>query len=165
MTVELLAERLLNMGRHGALPKEYPPEIAVLRAGISHGSPKAAGRRIKVANPTMPKWLTPYGKATWRRVVKELGPLGLLNPVDLDTLAGYCDAVSFARDARDLIRADGLVIEGTHNSEKVRHPAYMIWQQSIAKVESLGKLLALNPSARLRLLAELEEPDNDDDLD
>jgi phage terminase small subunit len=41
----------------------------------------------------------------------------------------------------------------------------MIWQQSIAKVESLGKLLALNPSARLRLLAELEDPDDDDDLD
>ena len=153
------------MGRHGALPKEYPPNIAVLRSGISHGKPKAAGRRVKVETPTRPKWLTPYGRATWNRVVKELGPLGLLNPVDVDTLAAFCDAAAFAKDARDLLRADGLVIKGGHTGELVRHPAYMIWQQSVAKVESLGKLLALNPSARLRLLAELEEPDDDDDLD
>ena len=154
----------VSVGRHGALPKQYPENIAVLRKGVSHGSPKAAGRRVKVENPTRPKWLTPYGRATWNRVVKELGPLGLLNPVDLDTLAGFCDAAAFAKDARDLLRADGLVLTGG-KGELVRHPAYMIWQQSIAKVESLGKLLALNPSARLRLLAELEDPDTDDDLD
>ena len=76
-------------------------------------------------------------------------------------VAGFCDAAAFAKDARDLIRVDGLVVTGG-KGELVRHPAYMIWQQSVAKVESLGKLLALNPSARLRLLAELEDPDDDE---
>jgi P27 family predicted phage terminase small subunit len=86
----------------------------------------------------------------------------LLSPVDRDTLAGYCDAASFARDARDQIHRDGLTVRG-QNGEIVRHPAFMIWRQSLALVESVGTKLALNPAARVRMLAGL--PDYGDDAD
>jgi P27 family predicted phage terminase small subunit len=131
---------------------------------MTHSQPKKAGRRVKVATPDRPKWLTPYGRAIWNQVVKELEPLGLLSKADQVTLAGFCDAATFAKKARDEVVKDGVTMFGQHG-ELVRHPAYVVWQQSMAKVESLGRVLALNPSARLRLLAELEEPDDDDLLD
>jgi P27 family predicted phage terminase small subunit len=134
------------------MPENYPKEVEV-------------GRRSTKA-PSMPNWLTPYGKSVWRRTVKELEPLRLLSPLDRETLAGFCDAATFAKDTRELLVADGLTRRG-QKGELVKHPAYMLWQQSIAKVESLGNLLALNPSARLRMLAELPDDldDDDDDLD
>ena len=114
--------------------------------------------------PSMPKWLTPYGKSVWRRTVKELEPLRLLSPLDLDTLAGFCDAAAFTKDTRDLLVADGLTRRG-QRGEMVKHPAFQVWRQSISMVESLGSTLGLNPSSRLRLLHELDGLDLDDDDD
>jgi P27 family predicted phage terminase small subunit len=101
----------------------------------------------------------------WRRTVKELEPLSLLNPADLDTLAAFCDAAAFAKDTRDVLVADGLTRVG-QRGELVKHPMFQVWRQSISMIESLGSKFALNPSARLRLLAELGDNENgDDDLD
>jgi P27 family predicted phage terminase small subunit len=152
------------MGRRGPIPRKYPDNVAQLRSGVSHSQPKQPKRKLRPKPPARPHWLTPFGRRIWDRTVKELEPFGLLSVVDRDVLAGYCDAASFAREARDQIRADGLTVRG-QNGEQVRHPAFMIWRQSVAMVESLGTKLALNPSARLRLLAELPDDLDDDDSD
>ena len=152
------------MGRRGPIPRKYPDNLARLRSGVSHSQTKDATRKLRPKPPARPSWLSPFGARVWNRVVRELEPLGLLSVVDRDTLAGYCDAASFARDARGQIRREGLTVRG-QNGEMVRHPAFMIWRQSLAMVESLGKLLALNPSARLRMLHELDAQDLDDDSD
>ena len=154
------------MGRRGPIPRQYPANVARLRSGVSHSSPKTPTRKARPKPPARPSWLSPFGRRVWDRVVKELEPFGLLSVVDRDTLAGYCDAAGFAREARDQIRRDGLTVRG-QNGEPVRHPAFMMWRQSLALVESLGSKLALNPSARLRLLADLPNDldDDDDDLD
>ena len=114
--------------------------------------------------PTIPKWLTPYGKEVWRRTVKELEPLGLLSPVDREALAAFCDAAAFARDTRGLLVADGLTQRG-QKGETVKHPMFAVWRQTISLIESIGSTFGLNPSARLRMLAELPDEDDDDDLD
>jgi P27 family predicted phage terminase small subunit len=108
--------------------------------------------------------LSPFGARVWDRVVKELEPLGVLSVVDRDVLAAYCDAAAFAKDARDQIRKDGLAVRGQHG-EPVKHPLYQVWTQSVGLVEKLGTRLALNPSARLRMLAELPDDPDDDDSD
>ena len=122
-----------------------------------------SGRPAKA--PTMPQWLTRYGKEVWRRTVKELEPLGLLSPVDREALAAFCDAAAFARDTRDLLVADGLTQRG-QKGETVKHPMFAVWRQAISLIESIGSTFGLNPSARLRLLADLpDDYDDDDDLD
>jgi P27 family predicted phage terminase small subunit len=122
-------------------------------------------RRRSTKAPTIPKWLTPYGKEVWRRTVQELEPLRLLSPLDRDTLAGFCDAAAFTKDTRDLLVADGLTRRG-QKGEMVKHPMFQVWRQSISMVESLGSTLGLSPSSRLRLLAELpDDYDDDSDLD
>jgi P27 family predicted phage terminase small subunit len=135
-----------------------------LRAGVSHSSPKHATRKLRPKPPTRPAWLSPVGARVWDRVVKELEPLGVLSVVDRDVLAAYCDAAAFAKDARDQIRKDGLAVRGQHG-EPVKHPLYQVWTQSVGLVEKLGTRLALNPSARLRMLAELPDDPDDDDSD
>ena len=122
-------------------------------------------RRRSTKAPSMPTWLTPYGKSVWRRTVKELEPLGLLNPADRETLAAFCDAASFTKDTRDLLVADGLTRVG-QRGETVKHPMFQVWRQSTSVVESLGSTFGMNPAARLRLLADRpDDLDDDDDLD
>jgi P27 family predicted phage terminase small subunit len=41
----------------------------------------------------MPSWLSAEARAEWRRVVRQLGPAGVLQKVDRAVLAAYCDAV------------------------------------------------------------------------
>jgi P27 family predicted phage terminase small subunit len=144
----------------------YPENVMKLRAGVSHSQPKHATRKLRPKPPARPTWLSPFGRRVWDRVVRELEPLGVLSVVDRDVLAAYCDAAAFAKDARDQIREDGLAVRGQHG-ERVKHPLYQVWTQSVGLVEKLGTRLALNPAARLRLLTELfeEDCDADDDLD
>jgi P27 family predicted phage terminase small subunit len=106
--------------------------------------------------------LTPFGLQVWDRVVRELEPLGLLAPVDGDILAAYCDAATFARQARDRLVTDGLTQIG-QKGETVKHPLWAVWRQSVTVIESLGTRLGLNPSSRLRMLHELDDTDDDDD--
>jgi phage terminase small subunit len=40
---------------------------------------------------------------------------------------------------------------------------WAVWRQSVTVIESLGTRLGLNPSARLRMLHELDDTDDDDD--
>ena len=118
------------------------------------------GRPAKA--PARPSWLSPFGARVWDRVVTEYEPLGVLSPVDRDVLAAYCDAAAFTKEARDLLVADGLMRRG-QRGETVKNPMFQVWRQAISVVESLGSTLGLNPSSRLRLLADL--PDDYDDLD
>jgi P27 family predicted phage terminase small subunit len=124
-----------------------------------------ATRKLRPKPPARPSWLSPFGRRVWDRIVTELEPLGVLSVVDRDVLAAYCDAAAFAKDARDQIRIDGLAVPG-QRGERVKHPLFQVWTQSVGLVEKLGTKLALNPSARLRLLAEVpDDADDDSDLD
>jgi P27 family predicted phage terminase small subunit len=151
------------MGRRGPLPEKYPENVMKLRAGVSHSSPKHATRKLRPKAPAKPRWLTPYGSRVWDRVVRELDPLGLLASVDRDILSAYCDAAAFAKEARDQLVDSGLTRVG-QRGETVKHPLWAVWRQAVSMMESLGTRLALNPSARLRMLADLPD-DDDSDLD
>ena len=150
------------MGRRGPIPKQHPNHLARLRSGMTHSTPAAASRKPRPVAPTRPDWLTPFGQQVWDRVVRELEPLGLLAPVDGDILAAYCDAASFACQARDRLVADGITQTG-QKGETVKHPLWAVWRQSVAVIESLGTRLGLNPSSRLRMLHELDDLDLFDD--
>jgi P27 family predicted phage terminase small subunit len=130
---------------------------------VTHSTPAAASRKPRPVAPTRPDWLTPFGQQVWDRVVRELEPLGLLAPVDREVLAAYCDAAAFAREARDRLVADGLTQIG-QKGETVKSPVFQIWRQSVSVLESFGTRLGLNPSARLRMFHELDDPDDDDSL-
>jgi phage terminase small subunit len=47
----------------------------------------------------------------------------------------------------------------------VKHPAWSVYKAAVDEVNALGTKLALNPSARLRMLHELDDLDLDDDSD
>jgi P27 family predicted phage terminase small subunit len=72
----------------------------------------APTRKLRPARPRKPAWLTDYGGRVWDTVVTELEPLGLLSPVDRDVLAAYCDMASFAKQARDQLRREGITRRG-----------------------------------------------------
>ena len=133
---------------------------------MTHSTPATPTRKLRPTAPAKPQWLTPFGKRVWDRVVRDLDPLGLLAPVDRDILAAFCDAAAFAKEARDRLVDEGLARVG-QRGETVKHPLWAVWRQSVSMMESLGTRLALNPSARLRLLHELDGLDleDDDDLD
>lgn len=152
------------MGRRGPLPAQLPENVTRLRGEVTHSSPKVATVKPRPGKPTRPSWLTPYGKLVWGRVVKELDPLGLLSPVDRETLAAYCDASSIAKLARDQIHKHGILLVG-QKGDLVKNPAWQVFQQSAGILDRLGTKLALNPSSRLRILHDLGDLDVGDDSD
>ena len=152
------------MGRRGPPPKQYPENVALLRQGITHSSPATPTRKLRPARPRKPGWLTDYGGRVWDTVIAELEPLGLLSPVDRDILAAYCDMTAFAKEARDQLRRDGITRPG-RDGGLVKHPAWSVYKAAVDEVNALGTKLALNPSARLRMLHELDDLDLDDDSD
>lgn len=152
------------MGRRGPLPKQYPDNVTRIRSDVTHSTPKTGKRKPRVRRPLKPPWLDDYGGRVWDRVIKELEPLGLLSTVDREILAAYCDTASFAKEARSRLMRQGVIIVG-QKGEDVKNPAWQIFREASGKISELGSKLALNPSARLRILAELDLLDDEDDTD
>ncbi|MER7076621.1 phage terminase, small subunit, putative, P27 family [Saccharopolyspora kobensis] len=145
------------MGLRGPLPAA--DNVRHLR-----GTPPraGAGRPVKAAPqaPNPPSWLDREARAEWRRVVPELGKLGILARLDRAVLAAYCDAWSRWVQARTLIDENGLVV---HNPERgwVKNPAWQVYRDACSTLQALAKELGTTPNTRLRMT--LPERDADDD--
>ena len=84
----------------GNRPK--PTRLRVLEGNRSK-SPLPKGEPTPpVGAPRCPAWLCGTAKHEWRRLVRELEPLGMLTRIDGEALAHYCDlhsqAVAVARE-------------------------------------------------------------------
>ena len=59
-----------------------------------------------------PKWLIdPVAKKEWKRVVTELSQIGIVGNLDLNNIAGYCNAFSLYRRAVTALSSDGALFD------------------------------------------------------
>ena len=59
-----------------------------------------------------PKWLIdPVAKKEWKRVVTELSQIGIVGNLDLNNIAGYCNAFSLYRRAVTALTSDGALFD------------------------------------------------------
>jgi len=104
----------------------------------------------------VPSWLDQDARQVWYRVVKQTRDLELLDILDAEMLAIYCDAVARYRQFSKgmvILREDGTVIG---NDEVIK--TAQAWARIVA---AYADKLGLSPAARARLAKKIadEEPD------
>jgi P27 family predicted phage terminase small subunit len=100
--------------------------------------------------PDPPAEFSPEAHAEWNRVVPALHGIGMLTDADRASLVAYCTAWGNFVEASRILKAEGLIIEGTQGKAMV-HPAFKVQRESTTLMLRLGREFGLTPSARVPL--------------
>jgi P27 family predicted phage terminase small subunit len=108
---------------------------------------------------TCPAWLTHPAKKEWKRVVKELDALGLIQSVDRAALAAYCLSYARWQAAEETVTREGQTVKepildkhGKLLGHKTkRHPATNIAKDERTSMLKAASLFGFDPSSRSRL--------------
>jgi P27 family predicted phage terminase small subunit len=134
-------------------PPPKPPAIR-RRDGNPSKRPIVDEARVGSAVATVdafapPEYLRPAAVAVWNEIVPELVEIGLVRSVDTTAVEAMCDAVATAREAREILDAEGYVLRGHRGS--VVHPAYRVWRDSWTLALRVAGEYGLTAVARLRV--------------
>ncbi len=102
---------------------------------------------VPSAPPPIPDWLDEDAVVEWRRIAPPLSLLGILTPVDMATLAAYCQAYSMWRKAELQVRADGLTVRGTHGELKA-HPLIRVCTSLLTEIRRISSEFGFSPASR-----------------
>ena len=120
-------------------------------------------KRKKPAKLRMPIWLDDAAREVWKKTLKDMAGLELLDRVDEDVLATYCDAVARYRETTMRIRTEGYV-SLTQSGETVS--PYVKAAQAYARlIMQYADKLGLNPNSRARLAKKIAEDKSDPNAD
>jgi P27 family predicted phage terminase small subunit len=98
----------------------------------------------------MPVWLDDEAKKVWKKTIKDMSEFEILDNVDADSLAVYCDAVARYQEATLKVREDGYTTISAQGTESVS--PYVKAAQSYARIMmQYADKLGLNANARARL--------------
>lgn len=91
--------------------KPIPSKIIDIRGGseLTHRPPRGGEPQPPVNIPKCPKHLDKEAKQEWRRMVKELEPLGMLTNLDKAIFALYCESYSIWAKSARIIQEKGMV--------------------------------------------------------
>ncbi|MHB0922596.1 MAG: phage terminase small subunit P27 family [Bellilinea sp.] len=104
----------------------------------------------------MPGWLDENAQAVWKRVRKQIAGLDLLDNVDAEMLAIYCDAV-----ARYSQTVTGMVEIQKDGNPIVRDEEIKAAQSWARIVAAYADKLGLSPASRARLAKKRADEDRD----
>ena len=146
---------------------------------VAHGNP---GKRPikKEANfkgrPDLKKvsWIGESGKTEWRRMMAEIGDLGVLKASDQSVFAMYCQCYHNIKRAELTLLKEGLTVHeplvnkaGDIVGYKIKaHPAASISTKYMQLLGKYASLLGFDPTSRTRVHAPTDEPEGpreDDD--
>jgi P27 family predicted phage terminase small subunit len=140
-------------------PKTKPTKLKVL-----HGNP---GRRPlpedeiepvqEVKIPMAPRYLDKAGKKEWRRISKELHPMGLMANVDLTALSAYCSEYSKWIYATTQIQKHGMLIKA-QSGFPMQSPYLQIANKAQAEMRKWLTEFGMTPSSRAGLKVEGPKP-------
>lgn len=107
----------------------------------------------KPVAPTPPKHLNNIAKKEWKRVAKELEPLGLLTTIDMAALAAYCMAYSRWVEAEDMIRQHGMLVKSP-NGYPMQSPYLAIANKALDQMKGFLTEFGMTPASRSRISVE-----------
>ncbi len=100
--------------------------------------------------PKCPTHLDKIAKKEWRRVVKELEPLGLVTQIDMAALAAYCQAYSRWVQAEDMIRKHGMLVKSP-NGYPMQSPYLAIANKAVEQMKAFMSEFGMTPASRTRI--------------
>lgn len=120
--------------------------------------------RKKKATLKMPTWLDDEAKAVWKKTIKNMKGFEILDKVDEDALATYCDAVARHKDLSEMVGTKGYTIHNAAGS-LVEAP-WVKSQLSYARlIMQYADKLGLNANSRARLAKKIADEETDPNAD
>lgn len=115
-----------------------------------------------------PDELPPLGRALWRRIIKHLKPIRVVQATDREALLVLCDLWATYSAAMELVRRHGTLIRSrSKNDERatlVVNPAWRVARDAARQMEGLWASFGLTPADRSRLTIGGGGDDEPDDL-
>ena len=140
-------EELLLRGR-----KPTPTTLKLLRGNPGHRPMPPDEPRPPAVMPKCPVHLDKEARAEWRRMVKELEPLGILTKLDKGIFALYCQAFSTWAQASIKIQELGMV-RMTKNGFTEQNPYFSIANKAKEQMVRALTEMGMTPSSRTRVRA------------
>ena len=109
--------------------------------------------------PLAPRHLDKVAQKEWRRMAKELHPLGLLTNIDLTALAAYCASFSIWIDAQKQIQKHGVLIKA-QSGFPMQSPYLAISNRAMTEMRKWMIEFGLTPSSRSRVAAKPVEKES-----
>lgn len=115
--------------------------------------------------PKAPSYLSKAAKAEWKRVASSLWEMGLLNRLDVQSLAIYCQSYADMTAAQEVLNREGLTYEYTNKAgEKniMTRPEHYIVQACARTIKGFCTEFGMTPSSRSRLVLPGESKGKDE---
>ena len=120
--------------------------------------------RLPKRTPSPPAILGAAGKREWRRVAKELVPLGLLTEIDVSGFTAYCFAYQHWYDSERLLAQEGYVVT-TPNGFPVQSPYVGIANKAMQQMRAFMVEFGMTPASRSRIGVEPISSKAEDELE
>lgn len=134
----------MRVGRRGG-GKHWTKEEVERREAAAKKLERKKKKKLR-----MPDWLDREAEKVWKKTIKDMDAFEILDKVDEDVLATYCDTVARYKETTQLIKENGYTEVNAAGSLTVS--PYVKVQQSYAKIMmQYADKLGLNANARARL--------------
>jgi P27 family predicted phage terminase small subunit len=135
--------------------KPKPTNIHVLEGGKqkTHRNLNDKEPKPDAKIPKCPKHLDKEARAEWKRMARELEPLGLLSNLDKAVFASYCQAFSTWAQATKKVHEQGLVFKAP-NGMPMMNPYLPIVNKANEQMLKALIELGMSPSSRSRIKVE-----------
>jgi len=127
---------------------------------------RAASKMTRPKKKTlkMPAWLDDEAKAVWKKTIRDMKDFDVLDKVDEDVLAAYCDAVARHKELSETIRKQGYTVVNAQGN--IVEAPWVKMQLSYARViVQYSDKLGLNANARARLARKIAQEETDPNAD
>ena len=144
----------MAVGRKGG-GKHWTKEEVERRTAAAQKLQRKVQVRLKV-----PMWLDDEARQVWKKTIKDLSGMDILDKVDEEALAVYCDAVVRHRAVTLKIREFGYISISGAGTETVS--PYVKAAQSYARIiAQYADKLGLTPTGRARLAKKIADKEED----
>lgn len=141
--------------------KPTPTHLKVLRGNPGKRPLPANEPQPKPKAPPCPAHLDAEAKREWRRMVKELEPLGLLTKIDRAALAAYCQAWSRWVQAEEMIRKTGMIVKAPNTGFPIQNPLLPVANRAMEQMRKFLTEFGMTPSSRARVTAAPSDGNSD----
>lgn len=117
-------------------------------------------QRPKKKKLKMPEWLDEEAKKIWKKTLKDMSDFEILDKVDEDVLAAYCDSVARHKESTILIAKHGMTTTNAQGVEIVS-PHVKNAQSYARLILQYSNKLGLNADARARLARKIADEEGD----
>lgn len=145
--------------KRGAKPKPTVKKILHGNPGRRPLNKKEPKPDIPDKVPRAPHHLDKIAQKEWRRMAKELYPIGLLTNIDLTALAAYCVSFSTWMNAQQQIQKHGVLIKA-QSGFPMQSPYLAIANRAMTEMRKWMVEFGLTPSSRSKVEANPIKPES-----